>query len=291
MAPADGSEQAVAPEVAGSPRNQAGPGSPPGARAGKAAAPVAAGGPERQARTPGRRGVGCRPWAPWVAHIPGTGRSGCCPGASSRCSIAGRASSAGAAAPAEGTVAGIEEGPRAERADKAAAPTAMEALEAPVAVAAVNMAADRVAGIAAGARRREGPAAAPAGPWAWGRPAGPAAERTAGPGVPERPAETVAPKAPPAGKGPSQALAERVLAATGRWSERGQRCHRRSGPWASRIPCRTCRWAMDDFRNWGRASGDYGRMMINRLRLPRPDVRPRSCTARSPPPRPLPGAR
>ncbi len=174
MAPADRPEQAVAPGTVGSPRDQAGPGSSPLARAGKAAAPMAiealempatvevahkagkaaspfaAGEPERQAPTPGWREVGYQPWALWAAHIPGTGLSGCCPGVSSRCLIADRVSSAGEVAPGEGTFAGIEEVPRAYRFDKVAA-----------SAEAVNMTAEMVAGTAAWVRRRERLEAAP----------------------------------------------------------------------------------------------------------------------------------
>jgi len=173
--------------------------------------------------------AGSRPWGPWAGRRPGTVRSGSVPGESSRCWSADRVSSAGAAAPAQDTVAGIGEAPPAAGAGRAA---------------------DTAAGIAVPARTAvagsEAPPAEAWPPWAVAGPPGEAQVAT--------------------GRGPGQR----------------ERHRRRSGPWTTRIPCRTCLRARDGFRNWGRASGYEWRTTINRLLPSLPGVRSRSYTVRSP---------
>lgn len=214
-------------------------------KADRAAAPAVA--PAQEASGPVVRvwpGVGYRPGEPWAGHRPGIVRSGFVLGASSRCWIDGRGSSAVAVAPAEGTVADIEEAPRAAGADKVV---------------------DKAAGIAAAAC-------------------------IAAKGL-EQPAPAVALRVPPVGRA-LQRTFERSPGKAPAAKDQGleERHHQRTGPWATRIPCRTCLRARDGFRSWGRASEYERRLTINRLRLS-PDARPRSCIARSPPHRPRPEAR
>ncbi len=195
--------RAAAPGAADWPRDRAGVASelPLEAQAGMAAVPAAvagpvapaevaevhkAAGPASEVPEPEERGqgeVGYRPWGPWAARRPGTVRSGCCPRGSSRCWISGRGSSAGAVAPAEDTVAGIEEVPPAASADRA-----------------VDKVADLAAGTAVAGRKREAPVAAAAGPSTSSpveRMAVPVAVHTAAEVErPEAPAEVAALKAP-----------------------------------------------------------------------------------------------